>query len=192
MNSVFNLAPIFVFTLAMMIWLSGELYVTFKKTNKDAETKDKGSSALLEWGSIGMVVITYVLITTHSIGEIHVAFLKWTGFLFVVFGVLFRQYSIYVLGQFFNGYIRVRDDHQLIQHGPYKYFRHPSYFGSVLSYLGMGLASSHLISIFLLPIGIAMIYVYRTKVEEKVMEDAFGEVYTQYKKKTWGFLPFQK
>jgi protein-S-isoprenylcysteine O-methyltransferase Ste14 len=169
----------------------GELHVYLLLTKKDGDVKDKGSSAFLEIGTLVMFGVT-VILQIYEIGELNVTWVSHLGLLITLLGVLFRQYSIYILGIYFSGFIRLKKDHQLIQHGPYKYFRHPSYFGSVLSYLGLGLASSNIYSLILLPIGISILYIYRIKVEEELMFKSFGNQYKTYRDKTWGFLPFIK
>ncbi|WP_099354749.1 methyltransferase family protein [Fredinandcohnia onubensis] len=177
--------------ISLLIWALGELYVYVKLTNKDGQIQDKGSSRALELGTIIMLSLS-IYFYFWEIGNLNSMFLEYLGIAVTLLGVSFRQYSIYVLGKFFSGYIRVTTEHTLIQNGPYKYFRHPSYFGSTISYLGIGLTTSNIFSIIVLPLGISILYFYRVKVEEELMLNTFGDQYLTYKSKTWGFLPFIK
>jgi len=179
------------FLFSTIIWLMGELYVELKLTKNDGVITDKNTSRALEIGTIFLFLFSgaFYLYPFFPIVD---SFLSFMGLLLVVTGVSFRQYSIHSLGQFFSGHIRFKEEHVLIKEGPYRFFRHPSYFGSVLSYTGLGLASFSWVTLFLFPFAIILLYFYRTQKEEKMLFQVFGMDYLDYAKKTWGFLPFIK
>jgi protein-S-isoprenylcysteine O-methyltransferase Ste14 len=76
----------------------------------------------------------------------------------------------------------------LILSGAFRYVRHPLYLGSILSYLGMAVATASLFSLALLII-ICLFYNYIASYEEKLLEERFGEAYRSYKKKTGKWVP---
>ena len=44
-------------------------------------------------------------------------------------GVALRWYSVIYLGRFFTANVAILKDHQLVDTGPYRFVRHPSYTG---------------------------------------------------------------
>ncbi|MEK6643447.1 MAG: methyltransferase [Planctomycetota bacterium] len=74
-------------------------------------------------------------------------------------------------------------------HGPYRIARHPIYLGQFLAQGGMWLfyANTHAVWIAFWAVFVTMQLV-RSKIEEGVLERAFGETYRQYKAKTFWFV----
>lgn len=189
------LAPLFLI-LSIFFWAISECFVFSTKMKNDTNQKNKHLNRISEVATLGLFSFMFLLVFLNSRG-ISIGFIKefwvaFAGFIFTILGISFRQYSIHVLGQFFSGYVRITNEHQLIQKGPYKYFRHPSYFGSLLCYLGISLSSQNWIVSILFLFVMVFVYYNRIKVEEDILILEFKGVYEEYKKKTWGFLPFLK
>jgi protein-S-isoprenylcysteine O-methyltransferase Ste14 len=114
----------------------------------------------------------------------------WAGLAVIVLGMLLRMHCWRVLGEFFTHTVTIVKDHQLVDNGAYRWVRHPSYLGAVLTLLGMGLALGSQASMVLIVLGTAAIYVYRIEAEEAALEAALGEPYTQFKKTRKRLIPF--
>ncbi|MCA1031356.1 isoprenylcysteine carboxylmethyltransferase family protein [Bacillus timonensis] len=188
--------PVYIFILSLFFWLISEAYVNFFKNDQDGVVDDQGSSQTLITTAmvllsltIGIVILGTMIYIPGSIK--HNGYLI-LGFLITLAGIIYRQYSIFVLREYFSGYVRVKEHHALIQNGPYKTFRHPSYFGSLICFVGLGLTSGHVAPLIIMPISMIIIYNFRIKVEEELLESKFGQAYKNYKKSTWGYLPFVK
>lgn len=76
----------------------------------------------------------------------------------------------------------------LVSSGAFRYVRHPLYLGSVLSYLGMTVATVSLFSLVLFVV-ICLFYNHIADYEEKLLEERFGEEYRNYKKRTGKWFP---
>jgi protein-S-isoprenylcysteine O-methyltransferase len=105
-------------------------------------------------------------------------------------GVGLRQWAIRTLGYFFVGYVTVQPDHRVVQSGPYRCVRHPSYTGLWLQFVGLGLATGNscsLITGLLLPLaGI----VRRIAAEATALVAALPADYPDYAHRTKRLLPF--
>lgn len=177
------------FTISFITIFFSELYVVKKFSKQDGKADNKNSNSMLLLSTLLLFICAGVL-NLLQIGFEKNLTLSLTGLFLTFVGVFYRQYAIFVLGQFFNKNIRIKDEHSLIQHGPYRYFRHPSYFGSLVMFFGIGLTTSNVICYFLFPTIISLNYIYRTKVEETLLTEHFGKTYIEYKTKTWGFIPW--
>ena len=58
------------------------------------------------------------------------------GIAIVIAGLALRWYSIIYLGRFFTVNVEIATDHQLIDSGPYRRLRHPSYTGALMAFWG--------------------------------------------------------
>jgi protein-S-isoprenylcysteine O-methyltransferase Ste14 len=105
-------------------------------------------------------------------------------------GIAFRLWAVRTLGRFFRTSVLVHDDHELITRGPYRKLRHPSYTGTFITMLGIGLSMGNWMSI-VLSMALTMIaFGRRIAVEEQALGTRFGEAYDVRKRHTWAVIPF--
>ncbi len=95
-------------------------------------------------------------------------------------GIVIRQWSITLLGRFFTVDVRVQSDQTVIDQGPYRWVRHPSYSGLVITFVGMGLALGNWLSLVVLALVPTGGLVVRIHVEERTLLDALGEPYRRF------------
>ena len=112
------------------------------------------------------------------------------GILILLAGSMLRRYCFRTLGRYFTGNVRVHADHSVIEVGPYRYVRHPSYTGGMLMYLGTGLALTNWMSTLILAAMGALTYAYRVRVEEQALGSSLGQPYLGYMRRTKRFIPF--
>ena len=115
---------------------------------------------------------------------------SWLGALLVVGGTLFRQWAIRTLGKFFTRSVRVSSDQTVVQDGPYRWVRHPSYTGGMLAAAGVGLALGNVVSLVSILAAILSGFGYRIHIEEKALIEALGEPYRAYRSRTKRLIPF--
>ena len=98
-------------------------------------------------------------------------------------GICIRFLAIKKLGKLFTTDVTIHNNHRLIKDGIYKYFRHPSYLGLLLSCFGLVIMILRIFPLLVF-LFLMVIYAYRAKVEEKVLVKTFGSEYIDYKRKT--------
>jgi protein-S-isoprenylcysteine O-methyltransferase len=157
----------------------------------DARLADKGSLGLL-WTVIGLSVFLaynmYFAAPAASFGDAARA-TCYAGIAIYVIGLSFRWYAIVYLGRFFTVNVAIAADHQLIDRGPYRYVRHPSYTGALLAFLGLGLALANWASLALLVIPIFFAFARRMRVEEAALLQGLGAPYRHYMDRTKRLIP---
>lgn len=164
----------------------------FKRAKgENAKLADRGSLVLL-WVIIALSIML-AFNAAYSLPAADLEALRapalYTGVLCYVLGLSLRWYSIVLLGRFFTVNVAIATDHRLIDTGPYRYLRHPSYSGALLAFLGLGLCMGNWISILLLIVPIFLVFIRRMNVEERALLQGLGEPYRDYMRRTKRLIP---
>ena len=90
------------------------------------------------------------------------------GIFLMFLGVLVRQYAIAILGRFFSLTVQIAEDHMVVEKGPYRLIRHPSYTGILITFMGLGLAVQSWGAVLVLLLFFGISFGYRMSVEERL------------------------
>jgi protein-S-isoprenylcysteine O-methyltransferase Ste14 len=183
----------FLFYFDVAVFFVPEILNTFWKRSKSADQRaDHGSLQLIVFGFVAGL---FAAIWLHN--HLQAAAMGpndspviFVGTALVLLGVGFRRYAILVLGRFFTGDVAIRQGHEIVRKGPYRWLRHPSYTGAVIAVAGLGLGLNNWLSLGVLLAMSMGVYGYRMQVEEAALLGAFGEAYAQYQRETKRLLPF--
>lgn len=114
------------------------------------------------------------------------------GLAIYLIGLLFTLWARQTLARFWgistSTNVKLLDDHQLIQTGPYAFVRHPMYFGWWVAMLGLTMIYP-VWAVFLLFLFSLISFVGRAHREETALAERFGNAWTGYKKKTKFIIP---
>ena len=116
-------------------------------------------------------------------------FLDFFAVLLFIAGIVLRWGAIFSLKKAFTVKVSILKDHELKKDGLYKWIRHPSYTGMYIYGLGYALSFHSILCIVLIISAVWISTHLRIKVEEKVLESHFGELYLEYKRKSWKLFP---
>jgi protein-S-isoprenylcysteine O-methyltransferase Ste14 len=116
------------------------------------------------------------------------SWLRWLGILGGFTAVISLIWMFRSLGMNITDTVVTRREHTLVTHGPYRWIRHPLYTFGALLFLSLSLVTQIWL-IPLLAIPTMAILMQRTSIEEKSLQDRFGEEYTQYSESTGRFFP---
>jgi protein-S-isoprenylcysteine O-methyltransferase Ste14 len=183
------------FAVALLLWVIPERIGAFwLRSGRDpsAHRQDRGSM--------------YVLIGTLVVGLFagFVLALKWqdaaipwlrpevtiAGIALILIGVALRWWAIFTLGRYFTLDVAVRSTQTVVQSGPYRFVRHPSYTGILLILLGIALALANWVSLVVILVGGVCGLLYRVRVEERALTEALGQPYVDYMRHAKRFIPF--
>ncbi len=174
------------------VWGLSELCLNLLKHSKsNAISKDRNSIRLI-W----MVILASGGIAVFLSFHLRAWALPWrsqfyiAGFCLFASGLILRWYSIIYLGRYFTVNVAIAADHQLIESGPYRFIRHPSYTGGLAMLLGFSLCIGNLASLLVMVVPCVGVYLWRIHVEEEALVQAFGGRYRDYMKRTKRLIPF--
>ncbi len=140
----------------------------------------------------GLAVIGLLLaplLNDLAIGHILYAPASWAGLAAAGGGMALRIWASLVLGEFYTRTLRVAENQSVVQQGPYRYIRHPGYLGTILMWVGAGLATGNgLVSVLILVV-MASVYHFRIQAEEVMLVERLGQPYAAYQARTWKLMP---
>jgi protein-S-isoprenylcysteine O-methyltransferase Ste14 len=175
-----------------VVWVAPEIVLGFRRPAMDAREEDRGSLPVVV-GSIYLgVALAFLAVTaapSFTVGA------RWKVMFFLGLalwygGMALRWYSIRVLGRFFTTRVAIAKDQHVVEAGPYRWLRHPSYLGGLLAVLGFGMTLTNWLSAMLPVICLLAAYAYRIPLEEQALVRGLGPAYNDYMRRTWRLVPF--
>ncbi len=104
-------------------------------------------------------------------------------------GLSLRWVSIVVLGRFFTVDVAIHRGHTVVERGPYRYVRHPSYTGILIAFLGVGVYCGNWVSLLVVIVPITLAFLRRIKTEELALLRDLGSEYARYRSRTARLIP---
>ena len=111
------------------------------------------------------------------------------GLVLLFAGLAFAGWARYILGDNWSGSVTLKQDHTLVQDGPYRLVRHPIYTGFLLGMLGTAIVYGRLycfVGVAVAAIGFKL----KSLTEEAFMRNQFGPRYDQYRDEVKGLVPY--
>jgi len=85
--------------------------------------------------------------------------------------------------------VTLKEGHELVERGPYRFVRHPIYTGILTMFFATALAQGHL-SGFLGTLLMFVSFWIKLRDEEKLMLQQFPERYADYRRRAKRIIPF--
>jgi protein-S-isoprenylcysteine O-methyltransferase Ste14 len=95
-------------------------------------------------------------------------------------GLLLRWWSFVSLGRYFTVVVRTSEDQPVVDRGPYRVLRHPSYTGLLLALAGGGLMLGNWVSTAGAVGVVLLAVIYRLRIEECALTAALGDRYREF------------
>jgi protein-S-isoprenylcysteine O-methyltransferase len=163
----------------------------WKRSGAGAADEDRRSLRVLWAVILGSVAVA--ILAVHRFPQFDspvLAILHRVGIVIFATGLILRWYAIVWLGRFFTVNVAIAADHRVVDTGPYRFVRHPSYTGALLAFLGYGIALGNWMSLLAVTVPIAAAFMRRISVEEAALAGALGPEYRDYAARTRRLLPF--
>jgi protein-S-isoprenylcysteine O-methyltransferase Ste14 len=107
----------------------------------------------------------------------------------VLAGAAFTVWARIVLGRNWSAEVTFKQDHELIQSGPYALARHPIYTGLIAMALGTAIAYGRALG-FVLFVALCGGLWWKARQEERIMSKHFPDAYAKYKTRVHAIVPF--
>jgi protein-S-isoprenylcysteine O-methyltransferase Ste14 len=182
-----------IFWSACALWIVPEIIASRTK-------RSPGSSKARDQGSLNLIVVLWWIGIVAGFSFpllLPQAAITWKrpavfffGICLMLAGTAFRWYAAQILGKYFTFDVAIQSGQALVEAGPYRYIRHPSYTGALLTLSGFGLALGNWAGLAAAVSCLGVAYAYRIPVEEAGLAEALGDSYKQYVGRTWRLVPF--
>ena len=104
-------------------------------------------------------------------------------------GLAFAVWARVTLGRNWSGVVTLKEGHELIERGPYRFVRHPIYTGILTMFFATALALEHLAGFAATLLMFASFWI-KLRDEEKLMLQQFPGQYSAYRQCTRRIIPF--
>lgn len=111
------------------------------------------------------------------------------GIICLALGLCFLYRSHADLGANWSITLEVREAHQLVTTGIYRYVRHPMYLALLLYSLGQALVLPNWLAGPSYLVALALLFAFRIRPEERMMLEKFGKDYAAYMARTKRLVP---
>jgi protein-S-isoprenylcysteine O-methyltransferase Ste14 len=175
-----------------LIYMFSEVLLTVtRRSRSQTGTKQDRSTLGVIWIVIMVSVTAGIFVTSWQKAALPQGrILADAGvFLFVV-GLLLRWWAIITLGRFFTVDVTIEKDHELVERGPFRWVRHPSYTGVLLAFFGYALTLRNWAALLMTLVPIFAAFIRRMNVEEEALSRALGPRYAEYIQRTKRLVPF--
>jgi protein-S-isoprenylcysteine O-methyltransferase len=175
-----------------LVYVLSELGLALKRRAKAGESRveDRGSLTLLWIVIVASVTLSFE--TAHALPAAGMGAgpaVRFLGLAVFAAGLAIRWYAIVHLGRFFTVNVAIAANHRLIDTGPYRFVRHPSYTGALMAFLGLALCLANWVSLAVMLIPVFLVFLRRMHVEEGVLLQALGDQYRDYMHRTKRLIP---
>ena len=182
-----------VYQIVIDLWIISEIVgmiiiPRIRRRGSVIKWRDRGSIILL-FITIGICLSLATYFAAFKIAMLP-SWVFYPGIVLIILGIILRQWSMAVLGRFFSAAVGTQEGQFVVENGPYKYIRHPSYTGILLIFIGVGLAFQSWGAIITIILLFTLAYGYRIHIEERILISELGEQYIEYKKRTKRLIPY--
>jgi protein-S-isoprenylcysteine O-methyltransferase Ste14 len=102
-----------------------------------------------------------------------------------------RWAAIAALGKFWSLHVEIRENHEFVQSGPFRFVRHPTYFSMILELASFPLFCSAWFMLILIPVAYIPALILRLRLEEPALVNKFGDAYREYQRRVPMLIPYK-
>jgi protein-S-isoprenylcysteine O-methyltransferase Ste14 len=172
-----------VFGVVLALWVLEELSIRIATTRNRAKATTEWTSLVVVIAGFGLGVGGGFLIAAHltwaaiPVGRLAMLI---AGIALMVLGIALRAWSVIVLGRNFTVHVQVRAEQPVVDTGPYRLLRHPSYTALLLICLGIGVALANWLALIVIVVLPTAAVLLRIRVEERALLAGIGEPYRRF------------
>lgn len=181
--------------LILGLWLAWLIYwLVASRGNKEVAQRESPASRASH--GIPLMIGAWLMFAQRvpwpALNERFVPFAEWlfvAGAILVALGLAFSVWARVYLGGNWSGTVTLKRGHELVRSGPYRFVRNPIYTGLIVAFIGSALARGQWSSVLGVVIAFGAVW-HKSRIEERVLHDAFGRQYDDYKRDTASLIPF--
>jgi protein-S-isoprenylcysteine O-methyltransferase Ste14 len=178
MDQVLSIAPLLL-TLVLRQVMESAL-------RRDAPSRKPpaGKASIVFWYLAYFMIL---VLAVSRVWSIPLMSQPWWGYAVLWSGIVLRLVSLREIGVYYHSLILIRDEHRLVDTGPYGWLRHPLHLGLHLEMVGLALLADAALGWIALGLSL-IVLMQRNLQEERAMENFFGAAYHAYRCRAWDVI----
>jgi len=102
-----------------------------------------------------------------------------------------RRRAIAALGKFWSLHVEIRENHEFVQSGPFRWVRPPADFSMILELLALTLICNAFFTLLLIPAFFVPVLIMRIRIEEVALVEKFGDAYRTFQRTKPALVPWK-
>jgi protein-S-isoprenylcysteine O-methyltransferase len=181
----------YAFNALFLAWAAIEVWINLRTWPPGSANRDRLSRYVIFAAMVAAFWLALLATNWHAADIVLArATVFYAGLALMAAGLVLRLLAVYQLGAFFVPEVTIQPGQRLMDRGLYRFLRHPSYTGSLLTILGYGLVLTNGLSLAIMLLLPGMAFAFRMRVEEAALLAAFGEEYRRYMERTKRLIPY--
>lgn len=184
----------------VVVWIAASL-----RTKPVVHRESAGSRLSYTLPIVASVILLLLGKRTHlgaalaaagpSVDWLYVRFVRlypgvvWIGAPLVFAGLIVAFWARFHLAGNWSGSVTLKQDHELVRTGPYRFVRHPIYTGLLMAVAGTACAIGQMRGVLAFALTFYALW-YKSRIEERLMVETFGAAYQRYRADVKGLIPF--
>ena len=181
--------------LLASVTISGYYRVQARKASGTIERRREGGLVLTARAAGGLGAFVSVLL--HAMAPSLMGWatfsapdpVRWAGALLGLVVIPGTYWVLSSIGRNVSETVLTKECHELVQHGPYRWIRHPLYTVGVLLLLALGLMLTSWLVLFFALLAFVIFRFVVVPIEERQLEAKFGDAYRRYRHVSGAMLP---
>jgi protein-S-isoprenylcysteine O-methyltransferase len=178
------------FVALCIVWAISQLWIGRRRSGDARKSRDRGTLDLLIFVIVlSIAVALWLALRDGQLASRDPRFVI-AGMAVMVAGLFLRWWSVHTLARFFTVDLAVHPGQTLVRRGPYRLLRHPSYTGALLTVVGFGIGTGDGWAAIVANLPIIAAFLWRIRIEERMLADAFPDAWPAYKRETRRLIPY--
>jgi protein-S-isoprenylcysteine O-methyltransferase Ste14 len=174
------------------MWLLWALYwLVASFGGKAVRRRESVASRIAHLGPLALAACLLVIHLPAPLGSRFLpdsAMATWLGAGLTAAGLGFATWArVHIAGNW-SGTVTLKENHELVRSGPYRWVRHPIYSGLLLAFAGSGLATGEWRGVLAWLIVLLALW-RKSRLEERWLAEQFGPEYARYRREVAALVP---
>ena len=178
--------------LILACWVSLAVYWNISARSVKSAAEPQNFAARLARMPVWLGFVLFIVAGVHPFGPVvmrRTVFSDSAAVAICVLGMFVAIWSRKALGAEWSQDVELKQGHKLVEHGPYRFMRHPIYTGHLLMGLGTAVASGRLVAFAGLASFVAGFWI-KLNQEERLLMRSFPDEYPAYQARVKALIPY--
>lgn len=168
--------------------LANVLQPSYSPFEGSRTAEDRGTAAQILWTVYLTQAAALLELIWRGRATLPFDLITWLAFFAMIGGLALRTWAVLLLGPWFTWNVMVQAGQQLVCQGPYRFMRHPSYAGALLTFVASSVLLRSWVTAAVSALALTVAFMRRIRYEEALLGNSIAG-YRAYASRTGKLLP---